>query len=498
MCRAFRDADSEIEQRVTLIESSVFRTNEQLRLIKQMDQELEEEFKIMQTRLVNIFTVKLKDVIKRLERIVDIGKDADDRPQYTIKKAKYIFVKQHLDTAILDLERWQTRFDPTWKLIMLRSTGPSVDQLIEQYRPAPSGSLSTTSTLRGLGTLRHMVRDEVSSGVSVYLPEAPLEGMKKQSIPYCTAMVYHQANPERYYIVDTVGVISGQLTKNRERILAKNVRALAERLHLIDTAESLRMGMLQCRGFVKRNEGGFRFVFRQPVDADVSRPATSLRAMLIAATAHSLTERISLAKQLARSVSYMHSLGFVHKNIRPETIVGFWVQGRSVALESVFLTGFGQFRAEDGATSLLGDDAWEKNLYRHSDRQGLHPEEEYVMEHDIYTLGVCLLELGLWLSFVAYDKENKAIRNETLTASLAVTELKSALVLLAKDRLPQIMGDKYCDIVVNCLTCLDEDNVDFADKSQFQDESGIQIGVRYIEKVSSLICFLGFSTEATL
>jgi hypothetical protein len=46
------------------------------------------------------------------------------------------------------------------------------------------------------------------------------------------------------------------------------------------------------------------------------------------------------------------------------------------------------------------------------------------------------------------------------------------------------MGDKYRNIVVNCLTCLDADNADFADQSQFQDEAGIQIGVRYIEKVS--------------
>jgi hypothetical protein len=49
------------------------------------------------------------------------------------------------------------------------------------------------------------------------------------------------------------------------------------------------------------------------------------------------------------------------------------------------------------------------------------------------------------------------------------------------------MGDKYSGVVVHCLTCLDDDNKDFGDKSEFEDEDGIAIGVRYIEKVRALI-----------
>jgi hypothetical protein len=45
------------------------------------------------------------------------------------------------------------------------------------------------------------------------------------------------------------------------------------------------------------------------------------------------------------------------------------------------------------------------------------------------------------------------------------------------------MGDKYTDIVVTCLTCLDESNTDFGDDSEFEDADGVLIGVRYIEKV---------------
>ena len=46
------------------------------------------------------------------------------------------------------------------------------------------------------------------------------------------------------------------------------------------------------------------------------------------------------------------------------------------------------------------------------------------------------------------------------------------------------MGSKYAEIVETCLTCLEPDNVDFGDQREFEDEDGIRVGVRYIEKVS--------------
>ena len=488
MCRAFRNADTEIEQRAVLIENSMFRTNSQLKAIQQMHEDLDEEFQAMQITLYNTFTTKLKDVINRVERLVDKSTDESGAKLYSIKRGKYMFVKQHLDSAINEMERWQTRFDPTWKLVLLRSTGPAVDKVLNQHDQSSGATHKpAASPLNDMSTLRRMVKDGQSSGVSVFLDANQIGDMHIQSIPYSNIMVYQRGSSKRSYIVDTIELDLRHLSKHREKVLAKNVRSLTEKLYFLELSESLRIGMLQCKGFVKRNEGGFRFVFWQPERAKDGVPPRTLRAMVLAATEHSLTERMNLAKQLARAVSYVHSLGFVHKNIRPETIVGFWINGLSVDLESVFLMGFGHFRAEDGATSLLGDNKWERNLYRHPDRQGLHPEEEYVMEHDIYSLGVCLLEIGLWTSFVAYDTEENPSRGKVLNVipdSQSPTDLKFALVSMAREQLPPRMGDRYCSIVVNCLTCLDEDNADFADEAQFQDESGILIGVKYIEKVS--------------
>jgi hypothetical protein len=44
------------------------------------------------------------------------------------------------------------------------------------------------------------------------------------------------------------------------------------------------------------------------------------------------------------------------------------------------------------------------------------------------------------------------------------------------------MGTSYGRVVETCLTCLDKDNVDFGDEKEFQDDDGVAVGVRYIEK----------------
>ncbi|RSL66559.1 hypothetical protein CEP54_003647 [Fusarium duplospermum] len=114
-------------------------------------------------------------------------------------------------------------------------------------------------------------------------------------------------------------------------------------------------------------------------------------------------------------------------------------------------------------TRHLGDDNAEKGLYRHPSRQGLNLEAEYKMQHGVYSLGVCLLEIGniaICLNFGA-----------------------GHLLLPAREKLSSCMGDEYADVAQTCFTYLDPDNNNFVDQSEFGDEDDIQVGVRYIEKV---------------
>ncbi|KAK4916902.1 hypothetical protein LTR66_016983, partial [Elasticomyces elasticus] len=101
------------------------------------------------------------------------------------------------------------------------------------------------------------------------------------------------------------------------------------------------------------------------------------------------------------------------------------------------------------------------------------------MQHDIYSLGVCLLEIGLWESFVNTDKYKDYF--------VESGSLKDQYTALAKKQLPKKMGEKYMNIVINCLSCMDKSNEDFGNESEFQDSDGILIGVKYTEKISLLL-----------
>jgi hypothetical protein len=112
------------------------------------------------------------------------------------------------------------------------------------------------------------------------------------------------------------------------------------------------------------------------------------------------------------------------------------------------------------------------------------------MQHDIYSLGVCLLEIGIWESFVEYEDDTAApTPTKSLNIAFGDAEfsrpffMKEHLVALAKEFLPRSIGERYEQIVVNCLTCLDEDNADFGNQNEFDDIDGVLLGVRYIEKV---------------
>ena len=101
---------------------------------------------------------------------------------------------------------------------------------------------------------------------------------------------------------------------------------------------------------------------------------------------------------MARGVLAVHSADFVHKSIRPETVLVF--RGHRDENIKAYLVGFERTRPATAHTVLMSDRIWDHNLYRHPRRQGLRPSIPYIMQHDIYSFGVCLLEIGIWDSLV--------------------------------------------------------------------------------------------------
>jgi hypothetical protein len=461
----------------------------QLEFLRRVCKTLDEEHQDIQNRILQVLVSKLQAAIFQLEKVKKKkkGKDAGNNNNLVeLKRFTYILIKECIDNAIKDLEEWQKKFDQSWFLIM-KVANPVIDQELARDKT----DVASMSTAKGV---RDSLKEQPQIKTSIFLPEDGLASANRRNIPFSTAHTMQRTTSSKWFILDSVACDP----EASPSTLTKDVRDLARKL---SHADPLTFSLLNCRGVIKvmdppkKNVTSFDFVFNVPEGMENPR---SLRNILISGDSNlSLSVRFKVAQQVATSVSYIHTYGFVHKSIRPETVLIF--QTQKSLLGASFLLGFEKFRLVDGRTMRFGDCIWEKDLYRHPRRQGLKPEGDYTMQHDIYSLGVCLLEIGLWQSFVLYHNECSDPSPSTTLAILNDTEkdeikkaflVKDALVELAKQRLPSRMGDKYTEIAVTCLTCLDESNTDFGDNTEFEDADGVLIGVRFIEKVRYYVLIL--------
>ena len=207
--------------------------------------------------------------------------------------------------------------------------------------------------------------------------------------------------------------------------------------------------------------------------------------------------------------------------MRPESVLCFEEARASAPSSShAFLVGFDAFRAAAADTVMAGDMCWDRNVYRHPLRQGHDPAEKYRMQHDIYSFGVCLLEIGLWESFVEYGTEDGGanpqqpqlgrtyhhfqtwLRENPITISTQKDDgaagflhafafrLKDYLVEQAHTRLTPRMGEKYARLVLSRLTCLDDDSEDFSgvEAADASDDDAalcfIERTMKYLDEIS--------------
>ncbi|BCS24354.1 uncharacterized protein APUU_40798S [Aspergillus puulaauensis] len=132
------------------------------------------------------------------------------------------------------------------------------------------------------------------------------------------------------------------------------------------------------------------------------------------------------------------------------------------------------------------------------------------MQHDIYSLGVCLLKIGFcvgdswlatslarssvssfWVSLVSGEGHASTLLAgfdcDDPSAFAGDSSLKDHSMALAKEQLPIRMGKMDTQVVVNWLSCMDEMSEEFSNKSEFEDADDILIGVKYVEKVIAVV-----------
>ncbi|RYP79592.1 hypothetical protein DL769_002902 [Monosporascus sp. CRB-8-3] len=521
-CQRWKDADAELADRVTVVELCWMNTRAQLHLVESLYPVLNDEIRRIFEDSLAVLGRKLDLAVVQAQKLQDPR--SAPRPGFLhfrrkAKGAKYALHQGALDAAIQDLEAWQGRCNVALDLNM-RDPNPVIDEKLKKMRKTQhaqekkSGTPGTAKGHHGHGAIRTATPLSLTGGIrdalqptrpqpSVFLsPDMPLE---TSAIPFSRAKSARMrtSSKTRWFILDTLPC----RPETNVGALDADVRDLARKLKF---ADPFAFGLLNCKGVMRVftpppqvDIAGFDLVFNVPEGTDPEQ-IQSLRALLLAPDgAPSLSRRVRLAQELATSVSYVHTFNFVHKNICPESVLLF-KEERSSQLDgtstttttavtinrrSSFLIGFESFRSAAGNTNWVGDRDWAHNIYRHPERMGEFPAEQYRMQHDIYSLGVCLLEIGLWDPLVEYSNNEGTSTSEYghLCRDFAARErpwvfFKEYLVGQAQKELPRRMGDRYADVVMTCLTCLDRDG-NFGDQGDVSDANGILVGVRFLETI---------------
>ena len=487
--QTYKDAHQRIAQLVIRLEGIWIRSEEQIKALQDIWEFLPTSYQLHQQRILRELYPKLQVAIHDVTRLAETEQNGQHglvakfdtfnwrkRAKYTLHEASLLFV---LD----GLEAWQRRFDPSWFLI-IRIANTGIDTALS--KTAERMSREGASVLPVLQRIRRELQKGAVSGSSqsvVRQSSFLVPGMR--AIPGSSSVLAKAQAYPNDIIVDTTAY-----PKNSDfAIVAGHVDNLARLLSMSDPST---LGLLACVGVIPLpsvNNGEpnqFQMLFKIPIG--LVNPS-SLRSIL-AEPPGPLDDRFTIARCLARSIMSVHTAAFVHKNIRPETVILF--QQKDSPAIVAFPVGFERFRLAAAGTALAGDARWERNIYRHPSRQGTAPEQYYTMQHDIYSLGVCLLEIGLWISFVSLSEENPTpapklgitnllgIRNKR---ELAI-KIKARLVDLARDELPTTMGRTYADVVVACLTCLDPGESSVFDRQPAsEDDDGVAIGVDYMERI---------------
>lgn len=178
--------------------------------------------------------------------------------------------------------------------------------------------------------------------------------------------------------------------------------------------------------------------------------------------------KYSLAAKLATSIAQLHMVQWLHESFRSDNIVFLAQEGSAGKLDFTNLEplvlGFEFSRQENDFSDGLPDYLPARDIYRHPQRQG-RPEKRFSKIHDIYSLGVVLLEIGLWEPALSLEKNN------FVTASSGC-KIREQLVKQAERRLDSKVGKKYKEIVVKCL------NSDFGVTDDTREDLNLQQAFR--------------------
>jgi len=238
-------------------------------------------------------------------------------------------------------------------------------------------------------------------------------------------------------------------TGERGKILFERVQKLSKLLSFASNPVDFRI--LRCCGFkCAPSRLAFTMVYEFPsstgVSADPLRPVALRSVFRELRERHKrplLGDRFRLAHRIADALSQCHKVGWLHKNISSYNIL-FFVEPESTitdALGSPYIVGFNHSRPDDPTefTEGLPEDPSQLD-YLHPDY--LQQPKRYRVEFDYFSIGLVLLEIGLWKPLADLTRDLKG---------QPPSQVKQKLLEVEVPQLGYFMGRRYRDCVIACL-----------------------------------------------
>jgi len=345
--------------------------------------------------------------------------------------------------------------------------------------PAVESRPDRDEDTRRLGLLAHrqlqkIVSDEGNSSTFAFFEEhlKPTGSCQKGPLILCDALV-RGSKPHRVLVEYKQYRDRSDQTKEEIQIDRCRAHQLAS---LLASAGDSDLATLPFRGLLEEPSlERHTFAFNYPSDTDNSRPPISLHELIQMNNIDirlNLPRRFHVSAKIARSIAAFHSDGWVHKSLRSDSIVFFQqAQTQNLLVQHPYLVNFEYSRPQAGTTRLDFDNDYERNLYRHPERQG-QPTTSFTKLHDLYALGVVLLEIGLWQTVASMVKE-------VTVRSGRQSSVQGILKQLCKRRLSHHMGPMYAQATLACIDDRFEHQIADVDFSMvFHDEVIKKLDVR--------------------
>lgn len=217
---------------------------------------------------------------------------------------------------------------------------------------------------------------------------------------------------------------------------AERMQLIAEGLYQSEELPKLRIP--KCIGFIPM-KAGFGFLYPFPANVDVP---TTLLSLLDAKSASvpALEARIQLANALVSCLAELHTVGWLHRNLNSDNIIFFPTPDcpTEKAIEDPYVIGLSTARPDSDLWSSWGTGSRLFDYCHPKYRKG----RRFRATYDYYSLGIILLEIGLWRSVHSITCKWPTNNPEAIRATLIEKYIK---------QLRSQMGSAYYSAVLACM-----------------------------------------------